>query len=125
MSTGTGGEPNTVTCEAPASACGESCVELATDPVNCGACGSACALQSSAFTCVDGSCGCTTPAACGQSSNDVACINRLCACNGVTCFVGETCERQGNQQRCRCNGGAACTTGQICCPTIGCAASCD
>ncbi|HEX6271767.1 MAG TPA: hypothetical protein VFZ53_01945, partial [Polyangiaceae bacterium] len=89
-------EDSTADCEAPAAACGASCVELGADPANCGACGRACASNEA---CSEGECVAECPSgrsACAGSCRDIATdrahcggCDRPCAA-GFDC-VGDTC----------------------------------
>lgn len=55
---GSDGGVTTASCASPASACGEMCVDLQNDPMNCGACGQACAAEHvNNALCVFGVCG--------------------------------------------------------------------
>lgn len=47
-------------------------------------------------------------------------VKYLCACEGAECRWGERCKSTGSTFVCSCNGGAACSAGQKCCPTGGC-----
>lgn len=47
-------------------------------------------------------------------------VNYLCACEGTECLWGERCKTTGSTFVCSCNGGAACSAGQHCCPSGGC-----
>jgi hypothetical protein len=55
---------------------------------------------------------------CSENNNttNVACDpSGVCSCTGVLCMIGETCIPGGAE--CRCNGGAKCGAGQVCCQT--------
>ena len=87
-------EAEALDCPAPTTGCGASCADVSTDPMNCGACGSACEPSEvcSAGECVDECSGGLT--ACERSCLDLASdtancggCERPCA-NGFSCVEG-------------------------------------
>lgn len=101
-------------CDSGQSCCGGRCVDLLTDPQNCGGCGIACGSGSS---CVNGSsgsphCTCDVDAgsgACGSSIEPTCNADGLCSCGpsskGVCNSVNaDSCGASG----CSCGGGPAC-----------------
>jgi hypothetical protein len=100
---------------------GDGCEQELTDDEHCGSCRNDCTSQGSArgFACVSGVCGCTSDDQCrdfgGTGIATCNTTNRTCVCETTECRPGESCERQGSVQLCRCNGGNACTEGQTCC----------
>lgn len=99
-------------CVAPQSACGVGCVNLQSDPANCGGCGRVCTAGQS---CVTGTC--RTP---GES-----CGNGLTACNG-SCVDFQTDEANCGSCGQPCSGGRECNAGQCACPSASmlCGTSC-
>ena len=84
--TGGGGADD---CASGLTPCGAGCVDLASDPANCGACGTVCTNQQ---TCTAGGCACpgfTT--ACGTSCVDLSGDEGNCGACGVTCGTGQEC----------------------------------
>jgi hypothetical protein len=80
---------------------------------HCGGCGNDC---SGGLACNNLLCGCTTNANCGSDSAAVCDASGVCRCDSTLCKAGEICERApGNNQVCRCNGGATCGDGLVCC----------
>jgi hypothetical protein len=105
---------------------GDGCEQDLTDDEHCGGCRNDCTSQGSSdgFACVSGVCGCTSDQQCREEfggSGNATCntASRTCVCDDTECRPGESCERQGGAQRCRCNGGTACMAGQTCCETPG------
>ncbi len=101
--------------------------ELATDTSHCGSCANSCTAQggiSSKFTCFSGQCGCSSTSQCESSGgiNGASCntATHTCVCSGASCRPGEVCGKQGGTSICRCNGGGACASTQVCCAS-GCA----
>jgi hypothetical protein len=81
-----------VTCAMGQSACGATCVDTQTDNMNCGACGTACAMGQ---TCTAGVCACAmgqtscgTPAMCVNTQTD----NNNCGACGTACPMGQSCQ---------------------------------
>lgn len=101
-------------CNPGENLCGGNCIAN-DDQQNCGGCNNDCGAQG--LTCVGGFCSCTNNNQCNPGN---CAISQLCDCGGTTCQPGETCERQGGNVRCTCNGGGSCTAGQICCATGDC-----
>jgi len=106
------------TCAAGETECGGTCVDLASDPSNCGACGSACAagatcgsgVCATTITTVDGGAACSTDSDCPAGSDCVsgecvtsvivadACAPATCASLGLTC--GSTSDGCGGTLNC-------------------------
>jgi hypothetical protein len=93
---GTGG---TAACQNPLVLCGPSCVDLATDNSNCGACGKVCSAPNGTPACVNGQCRFTCAAGyadCNALSVD-GCETSLtsdpnnCGACGNLCATGTTC----------------------------------
>jgi hypothetical protein len=83
------------TCAAGQTECSSRCVDLSSDPANCGACGMACATGA---TCGAGVCATTTPTGCTKNSDCPAgeeCVDNACASpvdagrDAATCAAGE------------------------------------
>ncbi len=71
--------------------CGNVCVDIYTDPANCGACGNACAAGN---VCSNGTCSQSCPVgetACGASCRDLQTDNANCGACGMTCAPGLLC----------------------------------
>jgi len=92
---------NQTHCTTNQTACNGLCVDLQTDPKNCGSCGEGCPVYPHADSCSDGKCGFTCKvdyADCNQNTADgcEVCIRNnhdncgSCghSCNGVTCIDG-------------------------------------
>lgn len=82
---------DTEVCPAPLATCGDTCVDLASDPANCGACGSAC---DDGLFCSAGACKDTCDEAltrCDDSCYDTAHDPRHCGGCGNECAAGEVC----------------------------------
>jgi hypothetical protein len=86
-------------CVAGQSCCGGVCTELATDPINCGACDMACAAGE---TCLDGFCqsgpGCLSDADCDDAYSGTidlcvngTCVHELACTSDSDCMLGEFC----------------------------------
>lgn len=119
--------------------CGEApqlaCVDILTDPKNCGDCSIACTLPNESGVCADGTCVCKTgymdcdknpvdhckvntlsdPNNCGGCGNicnpGESCLNGTCKCGtGDACGPNETCENG----TCKCGSGPGCQ-GRRCC----------
>lgn len=97
-------------CTSPHIACGESCTNTASDPANCGECGTKCGANEG---CSDGECqrfGCTT----GQVECDGACVDlqrnpEFCGSCDIACSAGEVCSKGSCSTKCigselACNG---------------------
>ena len=64
-----------ITCPAGQSLCNDTCVFVASDPANCGACGTSCP---GSLACINGSCGCPAGLAdcadvCVDEDDDLVC----------------------------------------------------
>lgn len=68
--------------------CGASCTDTTTDPVNCGACGHACATNES---CNAGSCSTCRDTICGGSCVNLESDADNCGACGNACKAGDTC----------------------------------
>jgi hypothetical protein len=71
--------------------CGNACVDIYTDPANCGACGTACA---SGNVCSAGACALScvaTETACGGSCRDLQTDDANCGACGTACNPGQHC----------------------------------
>lgn len=82
--------PDGQTCNGSSLCCGGSCVDHATDPTNCGACGHICATGQ----CRYGVCACpAVQKACGPNGEcaDTQTDAGNCGACGVTCTGGKTC----------------------------------
>jgi hypothetical protein len=103
--------------------CGQYCVEIMSDPRNCGECGHAC---STGTVCFGGSCGCPS----GGGAGAVACGMGQSCCGAQGCkslmsdtyncgSCGNDCTQHGgdgcSMGVCTCGGAAACPSGQSCC----------
>jgi hypothetical protein len=80
-------------CDSGLTRCASGCVNLASDPANCGACGTACAAGQ---TCFAGLCANEHRCDPGLTRCGDACVNVTtdaanCGACGVTCATGETC----------------------------------
>jgi hypothetical protein len=133
---------------APTSLCGTQCVNLATDPMNCGACGDACG---GGRDCVASNCQCpmgltlcgtqctntlTDSANCNRCGNDCnggSCNTGICACPSGKSLCNGTCiDYTADLNNCGGCGkvcapgqtcgttGCACPTGQKACGVMGC-----
>ena len=117
-------------CTAAEVSCSGSCINVATDPRNCGACGAACAAGQS---CSAGACACPSPAiACGGLCVTPSTDALNCGGCGKPCGTGELCEAgacvcQAGRELCsarcvdyqsdvgNCGGcGKPCAQGQVC-----------
>ena len=85
-------------CAPPFAFCDGVCVNLQTDPLNCGACGEECGVND----CTGGVCGeasaslqnCAPPfAVCGGACVDTSSDPLNCGACGVACAAGETCQQ--------------------------------
>ncbi len=100
-----GGMAATASCADPATACGDSCVDLRDDPANCGACGNACAAVNVEHAlCLEGSC-----------SYD-SCATGFADCDGD---VTNGCEQATSSDIANCGG-----CGIVCKPEDAAAATC-
>jgi hypothetical protein len=112
---GAAGDGSSGGCGEGQSDCGSGCVDLQSDPTNCGKCGNTCvAPPGYEATCQEGICGITCGG--GQTLCGVACFDtkkdpQNCGACGVTCKEGEVCS-QGK-----------CSEGCVP-PLIACGASC-
>jgi hypothetical protein len=105
-------------CQSPGVMCGNACVDLASDPNNCGMCGLACGKNEA---CGGGKCQCADGyVACG---GDIGCVDVAtdasnCGMCGNSCGMG-TCSN-GACSGVSCNLGAACLNDADCCVTQQC-----
>lgn len=103
-------------CSGGTVCCQGSCVELASDGANCGACGMSC--EGPGESCSGGECRCNGGGSCGSGQTccpGLGCIDTTnnpanCGGCGVACALGSTCD----SGHCSC-GGVACDAGQACC----------
>ena len=88
-------QPDAAACLTGSTQCGATCVELASDQLNCGACGNVCGAGD---RCTTGTCtpipfacptGLTT---CGGTCRDVAVDHDHCGACGTSCTAAEFCE---------------------------------
>jgi MYXO-CTERM domain-containing protein len=89
----TGGAPSAAACQPPLVQCGKSCVDVKSDPLNCGACGTTCAAGQ---VCSAGLC--ATDCATGMTQCDRACVDLStdllnCGACGTACLEGQTCDQ--------------------------------
>ncbi len=90
-------------CSSPMMMCGERCVDLTNDTMNCGACGTSCPMGQS---CVMGTCACLMGrVACAGICVDTQTDDRNCGACGTACPSGQSCTA----------GACACPTGQTLC----------
>src|SRR5690606_34574007 len=79
-------------CAGGAERCGNACVDVTSDPANCGACGNACGAGEA---CVDGACGgvgCpATQILCGGACVDTTTDRHHCGACDAACADGEIC----------------------------------
>jgi hypothetical protein len=80
----------------------------------CGGCGNSCVSQGLG-SCQGGACRCTSSTDCSDRAGPTCNTNRNCVCSGTECQPGEKCARSGSNFLCRCNGGATCIAGTVCC----------
>ena len=78
-----------ITCPTGQTFCGGKCIYVASDPANCGGCGTVCP---GALACIDGSCGCPT----GLSNCANVCVDENvdgnnCGSCGAVCVAGFVC----------------------------------
>jgi hypothetical protein len=86
----------TLECTAGKTPCGDSCVGLQDDTLNCGKCGTTCGAGQA---CVAGACGYECPSAdlkCDKDGGAAVCVhaktdNANCGACGKTCSVGQVC----------------------------------
>ena len=94
---------STTSCSSGQLMCGDSCVNVQTDPQNCGSCGKSCGNGSS---CQGGSCSCSSGyVSCAGSC--VASNTQHCGNNCTACASGEVCNNDGS-----CS--STCTSGTKC-----------
>ena len=114
----TGGESGQA-CPQGQTRCGDSCVDLQSDPVHCGQCGLPCASELGAGACIDGTCACSP----GTTRCDDVCVNTdrdplNCGGCGSECTNSEECfdgacaqgETDCPQGQTRCSGTCVDTT---------------
>jgi hypothetical protein len=86
------------TCACPPerpTACRRGCVDVATDPTNCGTCGNRCrATAHGAAVCTGGVCGIVCDAGYGSCGDRCCAADRAC-CDGVCCTPGACCNGAG------------------------------
>jgi len=113
--------PPLLTCPDDLAYCAGACVDLATDPLSCGACGMACA--ESAPTCELGKCigggSCSAPLTdCAGACVDLSADPAHCGACGNACGAGTTCiPSPGGGASCLCSPGF---TGASCSPCRSC-----
>ena len=123
----TGGGCRATGCPGALTCCGDKCVDLKSDPLNCAGCFTACSADTP--TCKDGACCKIDPS--GGICGGIACTGGLtiCAskcvdeqndpanCGGCrfACAPGETC-KVGKCTPSGCGGGPSCAPGATCCP---------
>jgi hypothetical protein len=108
-------------CDNPDSVCcgDEPCIDLKTNPINCGSCGKSCRARE---VCSTGKCACRTGGRDEVCTSDALCCTDGCRqvksdvlnCGGcnLACKMGESC----SDGQCRCGpAGLACRSGQVCC----------
>ena len=128
------GEPGELVCAESETLCNGACADLAADPDNCGACGTACGAEE---VCSGGACVLSCPT--GQTACDGGCWNlqtseQNCGACGEACGAGEACVDGACQLACpagqlpcdgrcvdtdadpdHCGGcGVACSAGELC-----------
>jgi len=110
-------------CAQPATGADDGCErDVAGNAASCGSCNNNCQSQgaSGGFSCTNSGCSCTTDLQCllsGGGNGTCDTTTGICTCETTVCARGEACTRSGSRQVCRCNGGAACASGQTCCQT--------
>lgn len=98
MSTGDAGEA----CAVPLTACGASCSDLQSDPLNCGGCGIACDTAH-AEVCSQGKCALACgggTSKCGSACFDLQSDAKNCGACGTSCKQGEQCANGTCQTAC-------------------------
>ena len=116
-------------CAAPKTLCGTNCVDLSTDPANCGACGNPCLISGACQNgacCRTGTCGSLT---CPATADTCSGPGLSCGSSDISCYChnvegASVCgSRTGCQQ---CNPGDQCTYNVIeGVPTYGTCISCN
>ncbi len=112
-------------CQDPSSVCcaGQPCIDLQTNPLNCGTCGKVC---DSSEVCSNGMCACRNGGhddictagqhCCSDGCHDTLTDPNNCGGCGIVCQAGETC----SMGQCLCGPALLmCSSGQSCC-TSGC-----
>jgi len=102
-------------CDAPKTLCGTTCVDLATDPANCGSCGNPCVSGAcqNRECCVTGTCGSLT---CPATADSCTGTGLSCGSGSISCYchvvpvaTGGTASVCGSRTGCQ-----QCTVGQTC-----------
>jgi hypothetical protein len=71
-------------CKGGKKRCGKKCLDLQTDPLNCGSCGNGCDVGKD---CADGKCSCPE----GEQACGASCITQVECCTDADCGDGGTC----------------------------------
>jgi hypothetical protein len=126
--------PDASVCPSSQTDCNGTCATLSADPINCGACGNACAAGD---VCSNGTCQLSCQAglsACNGTCTNLMTDNANCGGCGSACAVGDVCSNGACQLSCQasltdCNGtcanlmsdnancgacGSACDPGSVC-----------
>jgi hypothetical protein len=97
------------TCTSDLQLCNDHCTALATDPVNCGACGHACGAGES---CYAGACFCPFTTTCGGACVDLASDPAHCGACDLPCGGAQVCTTpEGGATACA----SSCAVGQTAC----------
>jgi len=96
-----------VPCYAPDLQCGQYCIDVSSDPANCGACGKTC---QQGFVCAGGACICGyAEMACGSKCVNPDTDNENCGTCGNACPAGTACSAGACAE--------TCSPGRSACPT--------